>query len=171
MTKWRHTLIAVFAGLLLLGGSAASARGDHDDDARTKLRGYEEVPAISTDGKGNFRAEISQRKQNLEYRLEYSRLSAPVQQAHIHFGQFSVNGGISVFLCTNLGNGPAGTPACPNSGTVRGTLTAAQVVGPGDQGIAPGEFDELVEAIDAGIAYVNVHTDKHPGGEIRGQLD
>ena len=171
MTKWRHTLIAVFAGLLLLGGSAASARGGDDDDARTKLRGYEEVPAISTDGKGNFGAEISQRKQNLEYRLEYSRLSAPVQQAHIHFGQFSVNGGISVFLCTNLGNGPAGTPACPNSGTVRGTLTAAQVVGPGDQGIAPGEFDELVEAIDAGIAYVNVHTDKHPGGEIRGQLD
>ncbi|HEX6151351.1 CHRD domain-containing protein [Nocardioides sp.] len=171
MTKWRHTLIAVVAGMLILGGSAASARGGGDDDVRTRLIGYEEVPAISSSGKGNFRAEISLRKQELDYRLEYSRLSTPVQQAHIHFGQFSVNGGISVFLCSNLGNGPAGTPACPDAGTVTGTLTAAQVVGPGDQGIDPGEFKELVKAIDAEIAYVNVHTDKHKGGEIRGQLD
>ena len=171
MTKWRHILIAAVAGLLLLGGSAASARGGDDDDTRTKLLGYEEVPAISTDGKGNFRAEISQRRQELEYRLQYQGLSAPVLQAHIHFGQFAVNGGISVFLCSNLGNGPAGTPECPDSGTVRGTLTAAQVVGPGAQGIDPGDFDKLVGAIDAEIAYVNVHTDRFPGGEVRGQLD
>lgn len=171
MTKWRHTLIAAVAGLLLLGGSAASARGGDDDDTRTRLLGYEEVPAISTDGKGSFRAEISQRNQELEYRLQYQGLSAPVQQAHIHFGQFAVNGGISVFLCSNLGNGPAGTPECPDSGTVKGTLTAAQVVGPGLQGIDPGDFDKLVDAIDAEIAYVNVHTDRYTGGEIRGQLD
>jgi CHRD domain len=171
MTKWRHILIAAVAGLLLLGGSAASARGGDDDDTRTRLLGYEEVPAISTGGKGNFRAEISQRNQELEYRLQYQGLSAPVQQAHIHFGQFAVNGGISVFLCSNLGNGPAGTPECPDSGTVRGTLTAAQVVGPGAQGIDPGDFDKLVDAIDAEIAYVNVHTDLYTGGEIRGQLD
>ena len=94
-----------------------------------------------------------------------------MQQAHIHFGQFAVNGGISVFLCSNLGNGPVGTPECPDSGTVKGTLTAADVVGPAAQGIDPGEFDELVAAIKAGIAYVNVHTDKFEGGEIRGQLD
>ena len=36
-----------------------------------------------------------------------------------------VNGGISVFLCTNLGNGPAGTQACPQEGTVTGTFTAS----------------------------------------------
>lgn len=92
-------------------------------------------------------------------------------QAHIHFGQFAVNGGISVFLCSNLTDPPPGTPACPNSGTVSGTLTAASVIGPAGQGIAAGEFEELVEAIDAGIAYVNVHTTMFPTGEIRGQLD
>ncbi len=171
MTKWRHTLIAIGAGLLIIGGSAASARGGDDDDTRTRLIGYEEVPAVSTQGKGTFRAEISQRDQELDYRLQYRGLSAPVQQAHIHFGQFAVNGGVSVFLCSNLGNGPVGTPACPDSGTVKGTLTAADVVGPADQGIDPGEFKELAAAIRAGIAYVNVHTDKFEGGEIRGQLD
>ena len=171
MTKWRHTLIAMLAGLLILGGSAASARGGDDDDTRTRLIGYEEVPAVSTEGKGTFRAEISTRDQELDYRLQYRGLSAPVQQAHIHFGQFAVNGGVSVFLCSNLDDPPAGTPACPDSGTVTGTLTAADVIGPAAQGIDPGEFDELVAAIKAGIAYVNVHTDKFEGGEIRGQLD
>jgi hypothetical protein len=38
------------------------------------------------------------------------------------------------------------------------------------QGLEPGEFDELVDAIRAGVTYVNVHTTKFPGGEIRGQI-
>jgi hypothetical protein len=77
-----------------------------------------------------------------------------------------------VFLCSNLGNGPAGTASCPGttSGEVTGTITAAQVIGPVPQGITAGEFDELLEAIRAGVAYVNVHTSTFPAGEIRGQL-
>jgi hypothetical protein len=43
-------------------------------------------------------------------------------------------------------------------------------VGPTGQGIAAGEFAELVRAIKAGRTYVNVHTTKYPGGEIRGQI-
>jgi hypothetical protein len=39
------------------------------------------------------------------------------------------------------------------------------------QGIAAGDFAELVRAIRAGKAYVNVHSSVFPGGEIRGQLD
>ncbi|MFD1827627.1 MULTISPECIES: hypothetical protein [Mumia] len=42
-----------------------------------------------------------------------------------------------MFLCTNLGNGPAGTQTCPQEGTVTGTIVAADVVGPASQGIAP----------------------------------
>jgi hypothetical protein len=104
------------------------------------------------------------------YRLSYRDLSTAVQQAHIHFGQRNVAGGISVFLCSNLGNGPAGTPACPQSGTVTGTITAADVIGPVAQGISPGEFDEVLAAIRAGVTYANVHTVMFPAGEIRGQL-
>jgi len=81
-----------------------------------------------------------------------------------------VAGGISVFLCSNLGNGPAGTQACPQSGTVTGTLRPVDVIGPDGQGIAPDEFAELVKALRAGVAYANVHSSVWPGGEIRGQL-
>jgi hypothetical protein len=38
------------------------------------------------------------------------------------------------------------------------------------QGVAPGDFDELVAAIRNGLAYANVHTAQSPGGEIRGQI-
>jgi hypothetical protein len=77
-----------------------------------------------------------------------------------------------VFLCSNLGNGPAGTQACPAApATITGTLRPTDVIGPTGQGIAPGQFDELVAAIRAGSTYVNVHSSLYPGGEIRAQLD
>jgi hypothetical protein len=55
-------------------------------------------------------------------------------------------------------------------GTVSGTLTAANVLGPAPLGIEPGAFSELVAAIRAGATYVNVHTSKWPAGEIRSQI-
>jgi hypothetical protein len=95
-----------------------------------------------------------------------------VRQAHIHVGQRSANGGVSVFLCqTTFNPDPSGlAPACPESGTVSGVLNAANVLGPGGQGVAAGEFAELVDAIRSGVTYVNVHSTTLPGGEIRGQL-
>jgi hypothetical protein len=94
-----------------------------------------------------------------------------VLQSHIHFGKPAVNGGISIFLCTNLGNGPAGTQPCPQSGTIRGEADASDVIGPGVQGIAAGEFDEILAAMRAGHAYANVHSQTYPNGEIRAQID
>jgi hypothetical protein len=96
-----------------------------------------------------------------------------VRQAHIHLGQKGVNAGVIVFLCqTDTNRDPTMlAPTCPQSGTVSGTLTAANVIGPANQGIAAMEFAELVAAIRAGAVYVNVHTAGFPGGEIRGQLD
>jgi CHRD domain len=77
-----------------------------------------------------------------------------------------------VFLCTNLGNGTPGTPLCPaGGGTVEGTFTAEDVIGPAGQGVDAGEFEEAIRAMRAGAAYVNVHTEKYPGGEIRGQIN
>lgn len=80
-------------------------------------------------------------------------------------------GGISVFLCSNLGNGPAGTQACPAApATISGTITPANVIGPAPQGITAGQFSELIAAIRAGTTYVNVHSTSYPVGEIRAQL-
>jgi hypothetical protein len=53
---------------------------------------------------------------------------------------------------------------------VTGTLNAAGVVGPTAQGIAPGEFAELVRAIRNGAAYANVHSVAFPAGEVRDQV-
>lgn len=142
------------------------------------LDGFQEVPAVSTVGAGQFTARISKDETSISWKLSYSDMESTVQQAHIHLGQFSVNGGITVFLCTNLGNGPAGTQLCPPSpATISGTITAADVSPPipatlaaRSQGLGTGELAELIRAIRAGVTYANVHTTDRPGGEIRGQL-
>jgi hypothetical protein len=49
-------------------------------------------------------------------------------------------------------------------------VTAADVIGPTGQGVAAGEFEEVLKAIRAGVAYANVHSTRNQGGEIRGQI-
>jgi len=98
-------------------------------------------------------------------------LTGTVTQAHIHFGKRRDSGGVMVFFCSNLGTGPAGTPACPaNSGTVTGTFTAASVVAIATQNVKAGDFNALIEALESNTAYVNIHTTALPAGEIRGQV-
>lgn len=138
------------------------------------LTGYEETPsAVSTTGNGTFNAVISDDASRIDWELSYNDLEGAVQQAHIHFGQKSVTGPISVFLCTNLGNGPAGTQPCPAPpATISGSIVAADVTNlANERGISAGELDELVKAIRAGVTYVNIHSTRWPGGEIRSQID
>ena len=170
MRRRRLQLAAVVAVMGLLGVVAAAVAGGGSRDIREHLKGYEEVPAVSTLASGEFSAKV--RDSQIEYRLSYSGLEGDVQQAHIHLGQERVNGMISVFLCSNLNNGPAGTQACPPApATVSGTIGPSDVIGPAAQGIAPGEYAELLRAIRAGVTYANVHSSKFPGGEIRAQLE
>jgi hypothetical protein len=158
------------AGAMAVAGTVAIA--DDGDRIRERLSGYEEVPAVSTAASGQFRATLRASRGEIAYRLSYTGLEGDVLQGHIHVGQVHVNGGVSAFLCSNLDNAPAGTPACPPApATVEGTIRPAGVVGPNDQGIAPGEFAELVRAMEAGVTYANVHSSKFPSGEIRGQLE
>ena len=53
-----------------------------------------------------------------------------------------------------------------------GTITAANVIAGSmaPQQLAAGDLAAVLAAIRAGAAYVNVHTDLSPGGEIRGQI-
>lgn len=166
----RLAVAVAVTGAMAVAGTAAVAGGG-PKQLRASLDGYQEVPAVSTTGSGAFRAVVTRAGDGFGYRMSYSALEGDVLQAHIHLGQPAVNGGVSVFLCSNLGNGPAGTPACPPPpATVTGTIDAADVIGPAGQGIAPGELAELLQAMRAGVTYANVHTSKFPGGEIRGQI-
>lgn len=165
-------LFVIFMGGLFLGATFSSPA--FAEPRTAKLRGFQEVPAISTAGTGQCNLRISNNSGVLTIRvhLNYKNLDGNVAQAHIHIAQPNVNGGIVLFLCSNLGNGPEGTPECPGttSGFVSTTLTAEDLVPVTTQGIDAGELDEVIRAIRRGRAYCNVHTDLFPTGEIRGTL-
>jgi hypothetical protein len=162
-SRWLLLALAIAAGTALANGPRV---------LRADLSGDEEVPAVFSTGKGELRLLVYPGRNTIAYELSYSSLLADATQAHIHFGQPSVNGNISVFLCSNLGNGPDGTQACPlRSGTVSGLITADQVVAnAAPQGIAAGDIDALIDVLREQLTYVNVHSTRFPGGEIRGQI-
>jgi CHRD domain len=129
------------------------------------LVGENEVPPINTAGSATFRMQIVD--SNITFSLSFSDLSSPLAVAHLHFAPTKVAGGVMIFLC-----GGGGQPACPaaTSGSITGTFTAANVVGPLTQGITAGDLDSALEAVRADLAYANMHTSNFPGGEIRGQV-
>ena len=159
---------------------AMAASADDADTFSARLRGLTEVPPVATAATGTFSATLSSDGSTLTYELTYNNLNAPVLFSHIHFGFPKEAAGIMVFLCgPNAGapgGPPTGTPNPPTcsdttSGTVTGSVTAANVIGPNNQGIAPGaDFAKVVQALREGAAYVNVHTMRSPAGEIRGQV-
>lgn len=174
----RVTLLAgVALALAITGPQDVAQASDRSRSIRADLRGIEEPPSVSSRGSGEFRARISRDETSFEYHLSFEKLEGDVTQSHIHIAQKGVNGGISIWLCgtgdpgTQF-SGPAGTPLCggPREGTVSRTVTAADVIGPAGQGIAAGEFAEVLRAIRQGVAYANVHSLRNLGGEIRGQI-
>lgn len=140
----------------------------------TSLMGAQEVPPRPTAGSGDATVTLRAGADTIlgtaddliDYTLTYTGLVA-VQQAHIHNGPVGANGGVNVFLCTNIGAPVGAPPTCPETaGTVTGTLTQTDFISAG----AVTNFAELIAAIQAGNTYVNVHTVAFGGGEIRGQL-
>ena len=159
--------VSVVTAVLLALGMPAAA---YAEKLNVRMTGYEEVPALSSTAAGHFAAKIDKQREEVEWVLSYDSLEGTVTQAHIHIGQKSVNGPITIFLCSNLGNGPAGTQGCPASpATIGGVITANDVLA-NAQGIEAGALEEVLAAIRTGAAYVNVHSTKWPGGEVRGQL-
>jgi hypothetical protein len=168
---------AAVAAALVVGATAAGtlAFADGPNSIRERLSGYQEDPLVlSTTGSGDFRASIRAKHQEISYRLSYSGLEGAVTQAHIHLGGRAQSGGIIAFLCANNPpiTPPPGVQPCPaQPATISGTIRPADVIGPLAQGIGPGEFAKLVDAMRSDVTYVNVHTTKYPGGEIRAQLE
>jgi CHRD domain len=172
----RTGLVAAVAilGALALGVLASIGTAGSSDNGNQRMIGYFEVPSVSTVARGRFELRI--RDDEIDYTLTYSGLEAAVAQAHIHFAQPGVNGGITAWLCEATATSPQPDfdTQCPQSGTVTGTITASDVLATPSptaaQGIAAGEFAEFVRAIRAGFTYANVHSAKFPGGEIRTQI-
>lgn len=159
--------LAILAALVTVWPAVTQAEHFH-----ASLQGYQEVPSVSTRADGEFGAESAGDWNSIEYQLSYTDLQGTVLQAHIHFATGAVNGPIVVWLCGTTSNpGPAGTQTCPQSGTVTGTITSANVLAsPSTQQLPAGAIGQIISAMQAGAAYVNVHTSSSPGGEIRGQI-
>jgi hypothetical protein len=195
MKNW---LAVVSLGVAVGFAVSAVADDDHNQNRqkrvfRAHLVGLNEVPSVSTTANGQFYAVVNEAGTAFTYWLTYSGLTFDAAQSHIHFGQNHTNGGISVWLCQSTVNpAPASVTArvatCPLRATttpITATITAADVVGPGGQGIAAGDFAEILAAMRAGAAYANVHsgvagnpnatptvpTVGFPGGEMRGQIN
>jgi hypothetical protein len=174
----RYTVVAILAAWFAVPGMPGPAAAE---TIRADLEGIQEVPSLSTGARGTFRGRISRDESRIDWVLSYEGLEGTVTQGHIHLGQKSVNGGITVFFCTNVvpANGPAGTPPCPPApATISGTILADDVSDPAvaataaarAQGLGPGELAELIRAIREGVTYANVHSSLFPSGEIRGQI-
>lgn len=160
------SVVITVAALILAGLAIADP---HGRNFKASLDSYHETSlSLSTSGTGSFRARLNHDGDQLTYELQYSGLEGGnVLFAHVHLGQIGTTGGVMFFLC-----GGGGRPACPNPpATVTGTVTASDVIGPSGQGVAPGEFQEAIDAMRDGAAYANVHTTVYPSGEIRGQIN
>ena len=165
-TRLRIAATALIVALVGASIALANAGGKEKDKGfAARLIGFNEVPATNSAGQGELTFAMTSTE--ITFKLVYSGLSAPPAAAHIHVGQTNVNGGVAVFFC-----GGGGQPVCPaaTSGTVIGTITAANVVGPAAQGYNVGDLASVERAIKAGVTYANMHTPMFPAGEIRGQI-
>lgn len=155
-------LLVVVPALLAAPGQAAGP-----ENFRAHLSGAEEVPPVDTKATGQSTFQLDTDATELRYRVTVANIE-DVTQAHIHCGATGVNGPVVAFLF-----GPDADGTSPNGILAQGTLTDADVIPLADSAACPGgvaNFAEMVDKIRSGNAYVNVHTQQWPGGEIRGQL-
>ena len=158
--------------IMLVTTSVASASPAASENFAVPLSGAEEVPARDTNARGVATFKLSDDGTELSYKLIVANIDNVVA-SHIHVGAAGVNGPVVAFLFGPIPPGGGRTDGV----LAEGTITAANLVGP----LAGQPFSALVEAIEAGNAYVNVHTNDgidpvntgpgdFPGGEIRGQF-
>lgn len=140
--------------------------------------GFQETPAaIFTTGKAFIRL-VDKGEDGIEYFFDFHNLQGDIEMsagAHIHFGRPGVNGGIIAFICgTEAVPGPPDTPLCfsdgNGNGSIHGIITAQDILPIEDQNFPGQSLSALRYAVLKGSAYLNVHTDAFPSGEIRGNF-
>jgi len=95
------------AALVLAGALVVWSQG-RAMSFRAVLEGYNETPAVSTTGSGEFRVTVDHSETELTYTLQYFDLEGTTTTAaHVHLGQTGIAGGVSFFLCGGVENLPA----------------------------------------------------------------
>ena len=153
---------AFIVGLGVVGLGVAALNGNWS----THANGSMEVPIRDTQGQAQAIFHLSDDGTALEYKLNASNIEN-VTQSHIHCGTPGVNGPVVIFL---YGFGPT---VSPNGVLSEGVATDANVIPRPSSDACPGGVANLKDVIDkmnSGGAYVNLHTVQLPGGEIRGDI-
>ena len=155
------------AAAFLVGLAAVGlAVGGVNRNWSTHSQGDTEVPVRDSQGQAQGIFHLSEDGSSLDFKLIASNI-VNVTQSHIHCGTPGVNGPVVVFL---YGLGPT---VSPNGVLNEGTITNANVIPRPDSAACPGgiaDLDDVIEKMNNGGAYVNVHTVAFPGGEIRGDI-
>lgn len=152
---------------------APALAGPRGQNFGTHLTGAEEVPSRDTPAQGQAIFHLNADGTEIQYRLIAANITNVVA-SHIHVGAAGVNGPVVAFLFGDVPPGGGRTDGV----LATGTITAADLVGP----LAGHPLSDLVDAMNAGNTYVNVHTNDgvggintgpgdFPGGEIRGQIE
>lgn len=152
----RSIFLLLILALTLFAVASVAAQGN-SNNFRAHLHGGEEVPPVDTNAQGQVIVKFNS-DGSLSYKVIVANIKN-VRVAHIHCGVVGVSGPIGVTLY--------GGPTV----TTNGILAQATVTAP-DAGNACGweTIGDVLAAAQSGGAYVNVHTDANPPGEIRGQL-
>ncbi|QHT69570.1 CHRD domain-containing protein [Rhodocytophaga rosea] len=142
-----------------LRGQIGKAKPHPVYEFEAKLTGSEEVPPVTTTASGDATYKFNPAVTELTFKVKLSSIEN-VKFAHIHLAPKGVNGGVVVTLKHERVDGPV------NGDYAEGKITAADLSG----NLKGGPLSILKAAIDNGYTYTNVHSDKYPAGEIRGQI-
>ncbi|HEX6947655.1 MAG TPA: CHRD domain-containing protein [Acidimicrobiia bacterium] len=163
----RLAFVAVLTAMVTLALAPAVAGKPADQrNFSAHLTGDNEIPATGSAGQGQVMFKLDRDGDSMGFKLIVANIE-DVIMAHIHCGSSDVNGPVTVFLF-----GPS-DPVDVDGILSQGTITPEDVIPIPDSAVCPGGisgFDDLLEKMRSGGAYVNVHTVLNPGGEIRGQL-
>ena len=132
------------------------------------LIGANEVPAVTTTGAGT--ATIVQEDSNtILYTIATTATTDSVTMVHIHAGGAGANGPVMLWFFPNdLARAPGA--ATGFAASVNGVVRVSRITRASAFFVAPFTWDSLVTRIRNGTSYVNLHTRRNPGGEIRGQV-
>lgn len=140
---------------------------DHNRNASVHLNGDQERPnPVDTKAQGQAIFELSKDGTSLHYKLIVANIEN-VTQSHLHriTDPTATTGGVVVWLYPSAPPSQL-IPGRSNGPLAEGTITSASLVG----SLAGMELQDLIDEINAGNIYVNVHTIQFPPGEIRGDI-
>jgi hypothetical protein len=156
-------------------GGTGGSTGGGNPRFQARLTGAQEVPATDSEAKGKISLQVRRNRSDLRYTLSVNN-GTDLTQAHLHCGSADVRGPIVLPLLGPISGNWNGNLE------ITATLTEANIVPESTQlenedttcssviDMSITSLEDLIQAMRAGLIYVNVHTAQNPGGEIRGQV-